>query len=207
MLPATTREAQALACLEAAEQHRTALLALAKKLTGCTEEGMELYQQTMLNCHDAIQRNGFAGDRYHFYLAQSMRNLYPRQQQQHRREIRMDFQLTDSGGSGRDDEGDAPWSVAHSKVKQSWEKISPPGAPASAEAQLAEQMMAEVRQEFSFADRVALRLSLDGLSCQQIADHIGTKDQSWINRRLKRIKTHLRQAFQQAWEGLAEADE
>ena len=61
MIPATTREAQALACLEAAEQYRSPLMAIAYKLMSPSEEAMELYQQTLLNCHDAIQRNGFAG--------------------------------------------------------------------------------------------------------------------------------------------------
>lgn len=205
MLPADTREEQATACLEAAERHREPLLGLARKLTGCPEEGMELYQQTVLNCHDAIQRSGFAGDRYHFYLAQSLRHLHTRGLRRNDREIRMDFQFTDSGGYGRDDEGDAPWSSAHDKVKKAWEEASTLVAP-HAEAQLAEQVMAEVRQQFSFADRIALRLSIDGLSCQQIAEHIGTKDQSWVWRRLQKMKAQLRQTFQQAWDGLADAD-
>ena len=206
MIPATTREAQALACLEAAEQQRSPLLGIAYKLTGSSEEAMDLYQQTLLNCHDAIQRNGFAGSNYNFYLAQSLRNLYYRTCQQHQREVRVDFQQTESGGSGRDDEGEAPWSATHNQVRNSWEKPSPPGAPPSAEAQLAEQMMEEVKQQFSFRDRIALRLSIDGLSCQAIAEHIGTKDQSWVWRRLNRMKTQLRQTFQQAWEALGEAE-
>lgn len=205
MLPADTREEQATACLEAADYHREPLLALARKLTGCPEAGMELYQQTLLNCHDAIQRNGFAGDRYQFYLAQSMRHLHTRWLKHHSREIRMDFQFTDSGGYGREDEGDAPWSAAHDKVKKAWEEASTMVAP-HAEAQLAEEVMSEVRQSFSFADRIALRLSIDGLSCQQIAEHIGTKDQSWVNRRLKRMREQLRQTFQQAWDALAELE-
>jgi RNA polymerase sigma factor (sigma-70 family) len=205
MLPATTREDQATACLEAADRHRGPLLALACKLAGSPEEGMELYQQTLLNCHDAIQRSGFAGDRYHFYLAQSMRHLHTRGLRRHSREIRMDFQFADAGGHGRDDEGDAPWSAAHDKVKKAWEEANT-ASPVHAEAQLAEQVMAEARQQFSFADRVALRLSVDGLSCQQIAEHIGTKDQSWVWRRLQKMKAQLRQTFQQAWDALGEPE-
>ena len=36
---------------------------------------MDLFQQTVLNCHDAIQRHGFHGDRYEFYLLKSLRYL------------------------------------------------------------------------------------------------------------------------------------
>lgn len=206
MIPAATREAQATACLEAADHHRGPLLGLARKLTGCPEEGMNLYQQTLLNCHDAIQRNGFAGDRYSFYLAQSMRNLYTRQQVQHGREVRVDFQQAEAGGEERDDEAGAPWAVGRANAQSSWEQLRAAEAGPDERAQLAEQVMEEVRQQFSFADRIALRLSIDGLSCQQIAEHIGTKDQSWIWRRLGRMKAQLRQTFQQAWDGLADTD-
>jgi RNA polymerase sigma factor (sigma-70 family) len=206
MIPAATREAQATACLEAADQHRTALLGLARKLTGCPEEGMNLYQQTLLNCHDAIQRNGFAGEHYYFYLAQTLRNLYTRQQKQYGRERRVDFQQAEAGGDERDDEGSAPWAAVRGAVQDSWEHLHAAGAAPDAHAQLAEQVMEEVRQQFSFADRIALRLSLGGMSCQQIAEHIGTKDQSWVNRRLGRMRAQLRHTFQQAWDALGETD-
>ena len=206
MIPAATREAQATACLEAADHHRTALLGLARKLTGCPEEGMNLYQQALLNCHDAIQRNGFAGEHYYFYLSQALRNLHGRQQQHHQREQRVDFQQTEAGGSERDDEGSAPWAAVRSAVQDSWEHLHAAGPAPDAHAQLAEQVMEEVRQQFSFADRIALRLSLLGLSCQQIAEHIGTKDQSWVNRRLARMRAQLRHTFQQAWDALGETD-
>lgn len=206
MIPATTREAQATACLEAAEQHRSPLLAIAYKLTGSSEEAMNLYQQTLLNCHDAIQRNGFAGGNYSFYLAQSLRNLYVYQQKQHLREQRTDFQQAEASSEERDDEGCAPWVARMAHAQASWEQLHAAGAAPSAEAQLAEQVMEEVRQQFSFADRIALRLSLDGLSCQAIAEHIGTKDQSWVWRRLTRIKAQLRETFQQAWDALGEPD-
>lgn len=209
MLSADTREEQATACLEAAERHREPLLALATKLAGCPEEGMELFQQAVLNCHDAIQRNGFAGERYEFYLYTSLRNYFLKQQRHQSRERRVDFQQAESGSSTRDDEGPAPW-VA--KARSSWEELSTltaarPASSLDPHAQLAEQVMAEVQQQFSWADRVALRLSLDGLSCQQIAEHIGKKDQSYVWRRLQRMKEQLRQTFQQAWEALADTDE
>ena len=57
---------------------RGLLLAGARKLAGSDEGGMELFQQTLLNCHDAIQRNGFNGDRYEFYLLRTLRHAHHR---------------------------------------------------------------------------------------------------------------------------------
>ena len=72
------REAQATACLKAGETYRALLLSVARKLAGSDEGGMDLFQQTLLNCHDAIQRNGFNGDRYEFYLLRTLRHAHHR---------------------------------------------------------------------------------------------------------------------------------
>jgi RNA polymerase sigma factor (sigma-70 family) len=178
MIPAATREAQADACLQAAEKHHTLLLQVARHLAGNAEDGMELFQQNLLNCHDAIRRNpnGFTGDRYEFYLLASLKNLHFRKHQRERR---------------------------HEPLTNEVEPVTM--EPAGVElATLAEQMMQEVRERFSPPDRVALRLHIDGHSCQEIAEMIGKKDQSWVWRRIQRMKDTLRETFQQHWDALGE---
>jgi RNA polymerase sigma factor (sigma-70 family) len=204
MIPTITREAQATACLEAADRYRVPLLVLAQKLTGCPEEGMNLYQQTLLNCHDAIQRNGFAGERYEFYLYTSLRNQFRKQGRLASREVLLDFQLLESGSTSRNDEGTAPWAA---KVnRQIPEPITGLGAAATPttdpQAELAEQVMAEVREQFDMRDRVALRLHVDGMSYRDIAALVGYRDQSWVWRRVERMKATLRKTFAQAWANL-----
>lgn len=205
MLSAATREEQATACLEAAERHRELLLALARKLVGCPEEGMNLFQQTVLDCHDAIQRNGFAGDRYEFYLYTSLRNHYRKQQAQHARTVRVDFQALETGSSGRDDEGPAPWAA---KASRSQGELTTTAAPlADAYAQLAEQVQAEAAARFAPADRIALRLHVAGYNYREIAEMTGLLDYTWLFRRVQRMKATLRATFQQAWEALSEPDD
>ena len=176
MIPAATREAQATACLEVAARLREPLLALATKLAGNEAAGMELYQQTLLQCHDAIQHNGFAGDRYEFYLRKALKN-------QQRREFSRQARTEP-----------LPAELPHLL----------PSPVEDARACLGEQVMAEAQQRFGPADRVALRLSLEGYSCQQIADMIGKRDQSWVWRRIERMKETLREIFQQGWDALGE---
>ncbi|MDO7885997.1 sigma factor [Hymenobacter cheonanensis] len=205
MIPLATREAQAIACLEAADRHRVPLLALARKLTGCPEAGMDLYQQTLLNCHDAIQRNGFAGERYQFYLYTSLRNQFRKQSQLAGREVRLDFQALEAGSAGRNDEGSAPW-AAKAVNRQLAEPTTGLGAAPTSDpqAELAEQVMAEVRAQFSFADRIMLRLHIDGMPYRDIAAHFGQVQHTPIWRRVERMKAALRKTFAQAWANLTD---
>ncbi len=168
------REAQALACLEAAALHKDQLLAVAVKLAGSQEGGMDLFQETCLNCHDAIQHRGFAGSEFRFYLLTAIRNLHRRHHQEAQRFVGLD----------------------------GIEEVPASPAPTNAHAHLAGQMHEELRQHFSFSDRIAFRLHLDGKTCQQISEHVGGGDQSWIWRRLEKMKKHLRSAFSQAWSNL-----
>jgi RNA polymerase sigma factor (sigma-70 family) len=178
MIPAAIREEQADACLQAAKKHHELLLRVAKHLAGNAEDGMELFQQNLLNCHDAIRRNpnGFTGDRYEFYLLGALKKLHIRTHQRERRHEQLDHELEP---------------VA----------LEPVGMEL---ATLAEQVMQEVRERFSAPDRVALRLHIDGHSCQEIAEMIGKKDQSWVWRRIQRMKDVLRETFQQNWDALHE---
>jgi DNA-directed RNA polymerase specialized sigma24 family protein len=179
MIPSAARaahEEQATACLEAAKKHRLNLLAVAVRLAGSQEGGMDLFQQTCLNCHDAIQRNGFAGGRYEFYLLASIKNLHYKTRKQ-RREV---------------------------ALPDDYEVAEPAAPAASGQAQLAEQLMQEVRVHFSPAERVVLRLHVDGLTTRQIAEAIGQGHHLNVWRAITRMKDHLRITFRQAWDGLVE---
>jgi RNA polymerase sigma factor (sigma-70 family) len=182
MIPAAAiREAQATACLEAAEKHRLNLLAVACRYAGSEEAGMDLFQQVVLDCHDAIQRNGFAGNRYEFYLLAAIKNAS-------RKEAKRQQRFTEY-------------------QPDKAETIAPAAPSSDALAVLGEQVMAEVRSNYSPADRLALRLHIDGYSCQEIAELTGKPGEQarkWIWRRLDNMKASLRATFQPHWDNLAE---
>jgi DNA-directed RNA polymerase specialized sigma24 family protein len=166
LLSLEIREAQATACLEVAATYQAELLKYARKLAGSDEGGMELYQQTCLNCHDAIQHRGFVGTEYRFYLVKAITRLHQRTDQMER-------------------------------LRQGLEGLeeAPTGGPAcDTRGELVDQMLADVATHFP-AERIPLRMHLDGMSYQQIADHTGGHDQSWIRRRVEKVKTYLRTAY------------
>ncbi|MDO7846468.1 sigma factor [Hymenobacter sp. M29] len=176
--PAAAYELQATACLAAAEAHQERLLSVAERLAGTPEGGMELYQEAVLRCHDMIQSKGFHGDHFEFYLLKTIRNLaFPSQQKAQLRTVPLSPTL----------------------------ELSTPAteAPATdAVAHLAEQVSAEAQARFGMADRVALRLHAEGYSFQQISEMTTGGDQSWIRRRVNKMKNHLRAAFGRAWANL-----
>lgn len=193
-------EAQATACLEAAEKYREPLLALCRGLAGSDEDGRELYQQAVLNCHDAIQSRGFAGEAYQFYLRRAIKNLHYRTEKEARRYVAISF---DEPALAEEQEEE--WVGADQRGY--YERLMQPAAGAPEQDShdvLAAQVLAEIQANYSPADRVAFRMQLDGMSCQQIAEHIGTKDQSWVWRRLERMKKQLRATFGQTWANLAD---
>ncbi len=163
---------QAQDCLRAADTHRRQLLRLANGLTGSADAGMDLYQQTLLNCHDAIQRKGFTGNDYAPYLFRALQQAYYRHVNVARR---------------------------FTSLPDYYEAVQEEGPDTEARAALADRIASKARTQFSLTDRLALRLHLDGESFQQISAHMGGGDQSWINRRVKKMKTQLRAAFEQAW--------
>ncbi len=196
MIPADIREQQAYDCLEAAERHRVSLLAVATRLAGSTEGGMDLFQQTCLNCHDAIQRNGFAGGRYEFYLLTSIKNLHYKEAKERQRMVRWDFSA----------DSDAYYESGNAKTQAvvTAARLTPPEPELDERAELAEQVMSEVKEVFSANDRVVLRLHADGLNARQIAEALGGGDRTWMHRRIKKLKDYLRQQFLQSWQALGE---
>ena len=137
---------------------------------------MDLYQQTVLNCHDAIQRNGFAGGRFEFYLLASIKNLHIKEAKKKQKTVALSAELEPAD-------------------------VSEP--PCDAHAQLAEQVAAEVREHFDGHERVILRLHAEGYSYQNIAEMLGVSDRWRVRRQLDRLKTILRGTFQQAWDALS----
>jgi DNA-directed RNA polymerase specialized sigma24 family protein len=69
------KDLQALECLRVGAANRGLLLALATRLAGNAEDGMDLYQQSLLDCHDAVQKLGFTGSNYKFYIMQAIKWL------------------------------------------------------------------------------------------------------------------------------------
>jgi len=202
MISAATRaayEEQATACMVAAEKYQPQLLALGVALSGSKEQGMELFQQASLSCHDAIQCNGFKGDAYHFYLRRAIKNLHYRTQQEQRRYR----SHTHEGGNLLPEELTNEWELdaTERQHRAEWFALNPPSPEYT---QLAEKVMAEAQARFAPSDRVALRLSLWGMSCQEIAEHIGKKDRTWVWRRLAKMRRELRKLFQDDFDALAE---
>jgi RNA polymerase sigma factor (sigma-70 family) len=194
---AEIREEQAMACLEAAATYREPLLALATCLAGSQQEGMELYQQACLQCHDAIQAGGFQGDGYTFYLRRAIKNLHYAATRAQAKRVTLppaEYVLPEELPEGWEPD-------AQERFHRQQFLAAQPEPEYSA---LAETVMAEARARFPFADRIALHLSLSGMSCQQIAEHIGMKDQSWVWRRLNKMKAELRRVFQPAFDALGE---
>jgi len=206
MTTLATREAQAMACLEAADHHRAPLLALARKLTGCPEEGMNLYQQTLLNCHDAIQRNGFTGEHYSAYLFSSLRRLHWRQAQHAQREVSHDFQQAEAGSAGRDDEASAPWAAQVRRQQAAASLELPAAAAVDGLAALAASVQTELRASFGLFDRVALHLHAEGYSFQDIAEMVGVESRFYIRRRLDSVRHTLSKKFARAWRALHDAE-
>jgi DNA-directed RNA polymerase specialized sigma24 family protein len=205
MIPAAIREEQACACLEAAEYYQEPLLALAVKLAGNREDGMDLFQQVVLNCHDAIQRNGFAGDKYQFYLRTALHNHYKRQKQRGWREVPVDFQQVPTGSADRNDEHEVPWAAKGFQTAEHLRAaLAAEQTPADSHDYLAAQVQEEITRVFNFTDRVLWRLHVDGLPAREIAAHLQKGDHTSVWRRLDKMKDYLRATFQQAWDAIHE---
>lgn len=167
--------AQALACLEAADTHRRPLLRLASGLTGSADAGKDLYQQTLLNCHDAIQRKGFTGTDYAPYLSRALRQAHYRRDTAARR---------------------------FTSLPDYYEAVQEVETDDESRHRFAEQVAAAAQAQFAMPDRLMLRLHLEGESYRDISALVGGGDYSWIRRRLEKMKTQLRAAFGQAWSEL-----
>jgi DNA-directed RNA polymerase specialized sigma24 family protein len=178
MYSAELREQQATACLKAAEVHYEKLLAVSVKLHGGEEEAAkDFFHQVIMNCHDAIQRNGFDGQRYEFYLLASLRNHYKREKSR----TVPTCEITPELAEGLSTEG---------------------GLSPQARQHLVDQLATEVRQNLSFTDRVLLRLHADGISYRDISAMTGAGEHSWLRRRIERLKNALRATFGETWDGL-----
>jgi DNA-directed RNA polymerase specialized sigma24 family protein len=179
-----TYEAQAAECLRVGIAERGLLLALAVSLTKDAEEGEDLYQQKLLDCHDTIQRNGLAGSNYKFYIYQAIKWGHVAQQR-------------------------AAGKLRPLETAPQFTQATAPG-PAPINDPLAD-LAAEVEQRLdsSFPARwaAAFRLHAAGKSCREIGEQMTPpRHHGNIARKLLRMKEALREAFGPAWAAIEPAE-
>lgn len=175
---AAEKEWQAAECLRVGAAERGLLLATATKLAGHAEDGMDLYQQSLLNCHDAIQKKGFVGPNYKFYLLQAIRWLHVERQRAAGKPIEFD-------------------DAAH------WGPASAPASQADPLASLAADIEQALETSYAPERVLAFRLHADGKTYREIAQVLGPgRDFSWVRRKVVEMKEALRETFGPAWAGL-----
>ncbi|MDO7849916.1 hypothetical protein Q5H92_26390 [Hymenobacter sp. M29] len=179
--PREEREAQAAECLRVGAAERGHLLPLAVKLTGSAEDGMNLYQQKLLDCHDAIQQEGFKGSNYKFYILQAIKWGAVE-------ERRRAGKLT-------------PLELAEAYDRQ----LNSPAPPEDGLAALAADVETELATGYHPADVTAFRLHVAGSTYRQIGQLTG-KDYSWIRRTIVKMKNELRDTFGAAFSNLSESE-
>jgi RNA polymerase sigma factor (sigma-70 family) len=167
------REAQASEFLRLATLPlvRTQLLAYATKLTECPEAGMDLYQQALLDTHEAVQLRGILIRDVRFYLFGVMRNSHIDEQRRRA--------------------GLAPLPEHAHELPDEPLQTDPT-------AHLASQVEAYVQESFEPADRVLLRLNADNYSTRQIQQMTGQPART-VLWRLTRMKEQIRAVFAQSW--------
>lgn len=170
------KEQQATECLRAGAAERGLLLALATKLAGNAEDGEDLYQQSLLDCHDAIQRKGFVGTNYKFYILQSIKWGNVERQRAAQR-------LTSFDGAALGDQ----------------QLTSAPQVDAL--AALAAEVEQELTAEFAPADVAAFRLHVAGHTYREMEQLTG-RNYTWLSRKVNKMKEALRTTFAQTWANL-----
>jgi len=177
----TRYEAQAARCLEVAAAHKSHLLDVATKVMGAPERGWDLYADTLLNCHDAIQSGGFEGDgrevNYLNYLRFAIHHNGKAERGRSSRYQPLPHRL---GQAADDDAGTCAESRAH----------------------LATQISIAVREKFPARDGQALELHLKGYTLHQISEMTEGGHYSRIHRRLTRMKQQLSESFGPIWNTL-----
>ena len=170
------KELQASECLRVGAAERGLLLALATRLAGNAQDGENLYQQTLLDCHDAIQRKGFNGSNYKFYILQSIKWLNVEHQR----------------AAGR---------LAPLNERSEASRATAPAPTDDALATLAAEVEQEIESRYSPADAAAFRLHVAGSTYREIEQLTGTEF-SWVRRRIVKMKESLRATFAQTYQNL-----
>lgn len=172
-----TCEAQAAECLRVGIAERGLLLALAVSLTKDAEEGEDLYQQKLLDCHDTIQRNGLDGSNYKFYIYQSIKWEHVARQRKAKKLRPLGEALLYLNGT------------------------APAAAPVGdALADLAAEVEQRLDSVFPARWAAAFRLHAAGKSCREIGELMSPpRHHGSIARKLNRMKEALREAFGPAW--------
>lgn len=174
---AEDKELQAMECLRVGAAERGLLLALAAKLAGNAEDGMDLYQQSLLDCHDAIQRLGFRGSNYKFYILQSIKWLNVERQRAAGKLLPLE-------------EGECGGAFA-------------PAPAVDALAALAAEVESELLASYPPDAVAAFRLHVAGHTYREIETLMGPGHEfSWVRRKIIKMKDALRETFGQTWANL-----
>jgi hypothetical protein len=190
-------------CLRIAAAERGFLLGSATTLGGSAEAGHDLYTQALLDCHDAIQRKGFVGTNYKFYLLQAIKwgnaarrrkqaRLVPLVDVESRTYDEVDFEFQDAAGA-------FPVPTRERQV------YGPPGGAPDADSgdELAASINAHLAT-YSTQLATAFRLHAAGNSYREIETLLGAGNEfSWVRRKVVKIKAELRRRFGADWVNLA----
>ncbi|TGE08244.1 hypothetical protein [Hymenobacter fodinae] len=182
-LPQNDYELQASACLKAAAEHRKTLEPSAIMLAGSEDEGKELYQEAVLRAHDTIQKYGFHGEGYQFYIWRIIKRLNVEQKE---RAVKQR-----SSSSTRA-------ALALAVEQQSSDLME---QRIDQKQHLADQIRFELESRFSQADVNTFKLHVNGQSCREIERLTGTNYRS-VNRTINSIKSYLSGLFRPAFEGI-----
>jgi len=177
-------EAQATECLRVGTAERGLLLALAVHLMQDAEEGEDLYQQTLLDCHDTIQRKGFNGANYKFYLYQSIKWGHVARQR--------------AAGKRRPLEEAEQYNLTHAHA---------PAPEWDALAELAAQVQQELEARYPARWVAAFQLHAAGKTCRELEELMTPRRHfTCIASKLRRMKDALRETFGAAWANLDPAE-
>lgn len=169
-------DSKATECLRVGAAERGLLLAVATRLAGNAEDGMNLYQQSLLDCHDAIQKLGFSGGNYKFYILQAIKWLNVEQQRAAGRFCLLEASEELDGATG-------------------------PAPLEDGLATLAADVEREIERRYSPADVAAFRLHVAGSTYREIEQLTG-REFSWVRRRIVKMKEFLRATFAQTYNNL-----
>ncbi len=202
------RELQATECLRVGAAERGLLLALATKLAGSAEAGHDLYTESLLDCHDAIQRKGFTGSNYKFYILQAIKwgNV-----ERQRREVRF-TELPNMERQRREDIAVVDFDVPTIDRRTCEGYGYASGLTTSAPAEdgidtLAAEVERELTGTYSPALVNAFKLHVAGSTYREIQTVMGPGHEfSWVRRKIVKMKEALRETFGQAWSNLDAAE-
>lgn len=172
-----SRDEQALRLLAATELPavKGPLLGYARTLCGGDRQAAEdLYYQARLDAHDYVQAKGHTGDDFRFLL---LRIIARRHVDEHRRQEK------------------------HPALPAATLELADASPDVDERAHLAQLVAAYVQEEFEPADRVLLRLHVEGYSLRETQQLTG-RNYKAVQRVLGSMFARVREVFGPMWEAL-----